>query len=212
MVLNSLSIDPQHTHTVALGVGAMIAIHLLASHPTLVATFTGISFSVPNTQNEGNVMICEWVDRVELAQRWGMRITADKAVARWMDPSLRATMEWENIRDMVRGTSAEAMEALTPTIKQWAGSNSKDRKSFMSSGYLLLQSLNVASLFIAGSNDFGTISEDMKGYPTIMQGDGCFIEVERSGRLPWWEYGARQRFMTLLYEWIERDILYQAMH
>lgn len=150
-LLSSIQAAKGRAHIIGLAFGASVALDLLSREPEVAASFTGISLSIPNSQSAINALVQQWMDRVALARKWGMQVTADKAVSRWLLPDQRGSKEWRRVREIVVNTTVQEMTSLTPAIIESFGSHMDNDGSvrFPLDSLGSLKKLSVRSLFLA---------------------------------------------------------------
>lgn len=128
-------------------------------------------------------IVAQWKERVTLAEKWGMRITSDKAVSRWLPADERGSKLWVTVKEIVESGTVE--QRLTPAVLESFGLKQNVFTNEPFDPEKALTNLQVRSLFLAGSMD-GVMPEEMSDYPMLMSaGNGHFGEVSRTSRIFW---------------------------
>ncbi|MCJ1324219.1 hypothetical protein MMC10_000881 [Thelotrema lepadinum] len=176
-----LSITRVHA-VVGLGLGASVALTYLSSttnYTVPISSFVGMSFRIPSSESMPEHEVRDkWNARIALAQRVGMQITGDKAVARWFSADARGSPEWDRVREMVAQGSAEWMRSSSQAAVESVSlvNRPRDMKT-------VLENLAVPALFLCGAGD-GMLPEEMELYPELMKsGRGEFRRIDRGARL-----------------------------
>lgn len=171
---------------IGMGLGAAVALKYLdqaaAQHSTLpmAASFIGISFPLPGSIVSSHQIQAKWDGRRELAQLYGMDITADKAVARWFSSDARDSSEWIRIQKIVANGSIEGMGLLSDAIAESVAGHAKYGSLNLRP---IVAALRIPTLFLAGSED-EMFSEEMEEYPRLMKsGKGQFQVISQLSRL-----------------------------
>jgi len=137
-----------------------------------------------------------------------MRITADKALARWMDHSQRGGEVWNQVRQCVLDVPTEDFVKMGDVI---AGlyTTGELAKGICVADTGLLERVRVPCLFVAGSRD-SMAPEEMEEYAgllpdSVAEESRCWV-LENTGRLPWWGDG-KGEFVMGLKTWIGHHAL-----
>jgi pimeloyl-ACP methyl ester carboxylesterase len=204
-VLTTTSSKPSQTHLIGLGLGASIALSFLSKYPGGAASFTGISFAIPLTAAARSLLVSLWIERVSLAEKWGMRIIADKACSRWFTVDQRNLEAWKAVKEMIEsGTVAQLRKIAAVMIESLgADGDAEDGEGFWP--VAILNRLETTSLFLAGSGD-GVMPEEMESYPGFMKsGHGRFETVQRAGRVFWWDESKTTQIAAKIAAFIDRS-------
>jgi len=184
---------------IGLGLGANIALAYLGQPEkekyAKVSSFVGISFPLSGSPFLTETAIREkWDARITLANKWGMGITADKAVVRWFSVDARGTPDWVNVREMVAARGIEGMAKVSDAIVESVSSG----RGFDGRG--VLGGLSIPSLFLTGSED-SVFPEEMENYPAATTaGLGRFMIIDRASRLAIYEKA--EDFTHVLGDWL----------
>jgi pimeloyl-ACP methyl ester carboxylesterase len=136
----------------------------------------------------------EWTERAALARRWGIRITADKAVARWMGAGeQRGSEGWRAVKGVVQSGGVDEFCGLVDVVVECLEGDVVGE----------LERLEVRALILAGSGD-GVMPEDMAQYPQpVKRARGVFKVVENAGRVFWWDENKAGPTAEVLVKWID---------
>jgi pimeloyl-ACP methyl ester carboxylesterase len=186
-LLTGTSSELSQTHLVGLGLGASIALSFLSKCPDSVASFTGISFAVPLTAAARSRQVSDWINRATLAEKLGMRITADKAVSRWFTADQRDLEAWNTVKGMIESGTVSQFQGMVAAMIESLGADGDAEDGKVFRPVAILNRLETRPLFLAGSGD-GVMPEDMESYPSLMKsGSGRFEIVRNAGRVFWWD-------------------------
>jgi hypothetical protein len=125
-----------------------------------------------------------------------MRIIADKAVSVWLSHDDRNSEKWNDVKQMIMGTTVEELDTLSSCFIQsleehLAGSKDTSTTPMLS---------NCQVLLVAGSSD-GTMQEEMPSLILTDDKHTTFQLITVSPRLFWW--GAKGKpFADDLIKWI----------
>ena len=181
-LLAHLSIERVYA-IIGLGLGASVALtyfaHTASTPIVSISAFVGISFPIPASSSTSEQEVQDkWDARVALAQRVGMGITGDKAVARWFSADARNSAEWQRIYKIVASSSLEGMRRASSAAVESVAP--KDGSPSVRTG---LKNLDIPSLFLSGAGD-NMFPEEMEEYPKLMNGHlGAFKLISQTARL-----------------------------
>ena len=189
---------------VGLGLGASVTLTYLASalsSPIVpVSTFIGISFPVPSSPSMTEKEVRDkWDARVLLAQRVGMGITGDKAVARWFSADARDSAEWQRVCKIVANGSLEGMRRVSAAAVESVAAPDRS-PNVVRQG---IENLTIPALFLSGAGD-NMFPEEMEEYPKMMKSHlGSFKLISRSARLACCEQP--DVFIQVVQDWLDQQ-------